>query len=510
MSTPQPFDPYSYLATQSASNQAAPSEFNPYAYMASGAPASGTTQQSQPSALESDVVRPLGLAGRAIATGAASLPLMAMDAGVATRNLIGDWAEKELGQPASPDYELPSQEFQDALTQAGFPVPQTDIEKGTSFIESLMSGAKSPMPEAGELPGGYQTAAEQAAAQRLRSVRNGMEAGYRVPPSTTNPTLANKGIETIAGKIATQQQASWDNQQITNALAGKALGLDPSVLVTEAAARAVRADAASDYEAIGKVSKIPLDNDFSDAVGGILGRFNSTAEELPTLAKKDLAPIGEELGSKTSISGQAALGAIRSLRDKAETAFRAGSAGEGQAYRQMSQALEDAVDRGLSKSGANSGLVQAFRSARQRIAIAHAVEDAINPGTQNVSARKLGASLAKGEPLSGPLRTIAEFANAVPKAAQEPLTSPVHHLNLGGEMIGAGLGALTHGHPALGAIAGAAAYPAARAASRWFLLNPGQSLALPLEVTSREAPAALRAAPATVESYPELNLAPAQ
>lgn len=345
----------------------------------------------------------------------------------------------------------------------------------------MLAGSFAPVPEAeGNLPEGFQTAAQRATAERMQAVRNGMERGYRIPPATTNPTLLNKGIETLGGKLATQQAASWANQQVTNSLAAEALGLDPNVPLTPAATQAARSDAAQAYQAIDKIPKISLDPKFKAAIGAISGKFNKLAEEVPTLASKDLQPVAEDLAKKDSISGSAALGAIRSLRDKADAAFRAGNGTEGTAYKQMARELENAVDRGLSDlDSSNKDLVQGFRTARQRIAVAHEIEDAMNPGTGNVIAQKLGRSLSKGSPLTGPLRTIAEFANAAPKAVGEPLTSPVHHLNLAGEMLGGGLGALAHGP--IGAAIGTAAYPAARAAAKWAALNPGQALAIPTE-----------------------------
>src|ERR1700677_467301 len=38
----------------------------------------------------------------------AALPLAAMDAGVGARNMIGDAYNRAVGNPATPDYELPS------------------------------------------------------------------------------------------------------------------------------------------------------------------------------------------------------------------------------------------------------------------------------------------------------------------------------------------------------------------------------------------------------------------
>src|SRR6185312_965139 len=78
--------------------------------------ASAPVSQPQPSSMGQQFGRAFGLAGRALATGVGALPLAAMDAGVATRNLAGDEANKLLGRQATADYEMPSKMFQDALT----------------------------------------------------------------------------------------------------------------------------------------------------------------------------------------------------------------------------------------------------------------------------------------------------------------------------------------------------------------------------------------------------------
>lgn len=493
MSTPNPFDPYAYAATQGAPSQASDqvNPFDPYAYVANApAAASAATTPS----VGADVDRALGLTGRALISGVGALPLMPMDTGVALRNVIGDWGRKELGWTPTPDYELPSQEFQDALTDVGFPTPATTTEKVGSFLESALSGAAVPGPE---IEGGGQLA-QQLLSRHLDSVRTGLEHGYRIPPATTNPSLINQGLETIAGKVATQQAASHLNQQVTNRLASEALGLDPNVPLTEEALQHVRASAANDYEAIGKAGPIKLDQQFKDSINGIVGRFNKTAAELPSLANNDLSPLATELISKGSLSGDALLGAVRGLRDRADTAFRAGESGTGTAYKSMARELENAAERDLSNKGPKySNLVQAFKTARQRIAVAHTVEDAMNPGTGNIVAPKLAAALRRGEPLSGKLRVIADFANSAPKAVQEPLTSPISHLNLIGEMLGGMGGAMAHGP--LGAALGTMAYPAARMGAKAYLLGPGQKTALPATEEISRAPWWIRTIPGAYE-----------
>lgn len=434
---------------------------------------------------QTPVGRAVALGGRALIQGVAGLPMMAMDAGVAARNVIGDWANRELGRPATPDYTLPSQMWDKAL-DAYLPRPQSDMEKATSVADSLLAGGAIAPSDPTEA---FQTDAERAAtAQRsqfLRPIQNGMRAladngiegdrpGYVIPPSTASPTAFNQSVESVAGKLAMQQHASLANQSVTNALAKAALGVDQRVPLTAELPGQIRAAASEGYKAIGALPKIALGDAFKGRIGSILDEFNATASELPTLAPKDLQPIAEDLTSKDGISGKAALGAMRALRDRASAAFRAGDAGTGTAYRQMSGALEDAIDDDLSTRGPEySDTLKNFRTARQKIAIAHTVEDAMNPATGNVVAPKLAAALRRGEPLSGPLRTAAEFANAAPRAVQEPTSSlGVSHLNAVWPALMGTAGAAAHGlEGGIGGVAAGVGVPLVRMAAQKALLS---------------------------------------
>src|SRR5690606_24838065 len=79
--------------------------------------------------------------------------------------------------------------------------------------------------------------------------------------------------------------------------------------------------------------------------------------------------------------------------------------------------LEDLIDRNLQASGQQE-LLKNYRAARQTLAKVYDVEKALNVASGNVDAKKLGSTLAKGRPMTGELKQIAEFANQFPKAAQ--------------------------------------------------------------------------------------------
>jgi len=157
-----------------------------------------------------------------------------------------------------------------------------------------------------------------------------------------------------------------------------------------------------------------------------------------------------------------AVAKIKELRTAADDAFRSGNTDVGRASKAGAKALEDAIEQHLDQTGATD-LLKNFRDARQLIAKTYSVENALNKTTGTVDAKKLGAMVDKGKPLTGELRAAADFANRFPKAVQTvekmgslPQTSP---LDWG---LAGAIGAST-AHPA--ALAGVVMRPAMRSLS---------------------------------------------
>jgi len=109
-----------------------------------------------------------------------------------------------------------------------------------------------------------------------------------------------------------------------------------------------------------------------------------------------------------------ALKVIRTLRDQASANFRKGDNDAAKAQRAISDALEDQIERHLAQNPTVNApqILENFRAARQRMAISHTVEDAIQEGSGSVNARKLASDLQSGKYLTGDLRKLAAFANS--------------------------------------------------------------------------------------------------
>lgn len=430
--------------------------------------------------------RQIGLAGRSVAQGAASLPLMAMDAGVAARNLVTNVARGEMPTLADfnpfakeggsrMEYELPSATFNRALTDVGVPEPRTASEKVSGFIQSVLAGARIPAPQAGkQAPAGF---ASPSLAPNAAILREARQAGYVVPPASASQSIAAKGVESLAGKASTAQAASIKNQQVTNELVRKALGFGKEQPITVAALEDLRATAGKVYESISGSGDIVPDARYLDDLAQLGRGADEIATAFPGANVGATKQIGDLVDSllQEKFSAKAALQYLRELRKQASGNFSGANAADpakqalGMAQREAASTLEELIGRHLAQQG-RPELAQSFEQARRAIAMSHTVENALNATTGNVAAGKLAQQLSKGKPLSGELAIAARFAQAFPKASKEitesmPGASPLDWMAAIATTIAAQ-------HPA-GLVA-----VGARPAARWAALSPMAQRAL--------------------------------
>lgn len=381
--------------------------------------------------------RQLGLAGRAAVQGVASLPMMAMDAGVSARNLIENAAHgvypswqnlnpfSEAGwAPGKYGHELPSQTFNKALTDVGLPEPKSTSEKVASFIESTLTGSRIPAPQAAkQAPTGFVRPAATQAEQVLRESR---DAGYVVPPTTAKPNMVNKLTEGFAGKLTTAQAASIKNQEVTNDLVRKALGMQKGEPITPQSLKSIRDTAGKIYEQIADAGDIVPDAEYLKDLAQLGRGADEIASAFPGANVGATKQINEVVDSllQDKFSSKAALQYLRELRKQASGNLSGMNAADpakqalGMAQREAASTLEDLIERHLSANGMED-IAKSFGTARRAIAMSHSVENALNETTGNVIAGKLTQQMVKGKPLSGELETVARFGQAFPKAAKE-------------------------------------------------------------------------------------------
>ena len=101
--------------------------------------------------------------------------------------------------------------------------------------------------------GGAQMNVTPVKSETLKEAR---AAGYVVPPASVKPTAGARMAETVAGRAATAQDAALRNQEVTNTLAKKALGLPKDAVLTEESLEGVRKAASVPYQEVAKLSPV--------------------------------------------------------------------------------------------------------------------------------------------------------------------------------------------------------------------------------------------------------------
>jgi hypothetical protein len=367
---------------------------------------SSVEQTEQPKARTTgqEVGRQLSLTGRGVVETAAAIPLAAADFGMGVRNLI-----------TGEGRESPSSMFSGALDKL-YGARETNLEKGVGVAVNAIAGSKIPVPGVkAPAPVGYQNAAQLKAAETAAKVKAHQKAGYVVPPSTSNPTAVNKVLEGLSGKIATAQQASVKNTGTTEKLASRGLGLSEDVPLTAESVQALRTEAGEAYEVVRRAGPVELGQKFNAAVDKALAVATGANKSFPGLADDpSLAKI--EALRQPAADASDIVDAIKIVRDLSDTAYRSGSKLVGKTYKEVARALEDALDERLVRLG-DKGAIEAFRNARTLIAKSHTIESAMRKSGQ-VSPANLAGDLAKGKPLDGEIKQIAEFGRDFPKASR--------------------------------------------------------------------------------------------
>lgn len=305
--------------------------------------------------------------------------------------------------------------------------------------------------------GAARVSAQAANTQRDAAANLARQSGFVIPPADVRGGFLNEALGGLSGKIKTAQVASARNQLVTNDMARRALGIADDVPLSAETLQNLRATMASTgYAPIRQAGEITADAAYSKALDSIASQYQGAARSFSKAAPNPVKEMVDGLREAKFDAGDA-LDMVKVLRENADKAFRTGDSGLGKASKSAASALEDQIERHLKASGDDAAMA-AFRKARQDIAKSYTVQKALNSTTGDISAPALARELAKGRPLSGELKTIAEVANAFGPAMQSLKQSP-KALSPLDFMFGGG-GTLMTGSPM--AMAGLAARPAAR------------------------------------------------
>jgi hypothetical protein len=326
-------------------------------------------------------------------------------------------------------------------------------------------------------------------AVRDLTLRQAQAEGYIATPGSITPSTQNVLAERLGGKIRTQQEFAVRNQEVTDRLARRALGLPPDARLERSTTQQIRKDEfQKGYEPLNRIGAVKTDQDFDSALNNVLQAYTGPGRSFPGAIPQPVVDLvnSYRVGQFNSAD---ALQATRTLREQANANISRGDNALGLAQRAVSNALEDQIERSLQQAGNPNAqaMLEQFRASRQRMAISHAVEDAIIEGGGSVNARQLANDLqTRGRYFSGDLDLIARFANISRPVMVQPGTqgTPGSQTLFGG--IGGGLGAAggyAMGGPqgaTLGGAVGAMAPAAVSAGARRYLRsNLAQQRAIP-------------------------------
>jgi len=253
---------------------------------------------------------------------------------------------------------------QSALGERPPPTPAQALSEASLGLGRPVAG-----PAAGPME--YGMALKLAEAEKLNAkvARTGAkteaiasrQSGYAIPPKMgleKPPTGLIAKAEGLGGKYKIEQEFSDHNQDVTNSIAARDLGLPPNTKLTPDKIEMVREQAGKSRGAIeAAIPMIEADQTYLSGVNRLTGRDSEVYKYFGET--KDLGKIEElqqNLLSAREFSTKAALDRIGQLRLEATQNFRVpgdnAAHALGVAQRQAADLIEDLIDRRVSNAPA--------------------------------------------------------------------------------------------------------------------------------------------------------------
>lgn len=220
-------------------------------------------------------------------------------------------------------------------------------------------------------------AAGNDAVQAARAMRNEVRdatydaaraEGYKFPASATSDSMLNRRIEGVAGRNLANHEFIMHNQEVTNKIAAREVGLPENTAITVARLEKRRSELAEPYR-----EASALDPAVAQDVLAMRSK-RAEAQKWYAFYEKSKHPRAQAKADKLLAESEAAADSIESAA--------------------QNYGVPNLIDR--------------IREARTQIAKTYDVQDAIYQGSGNVSAAVLGRKLDNGKRLSGGLKTIAD------------------------------------------------------------------------------------------------------
>lgn len=276
--------------------------------------------------------------------------------------------------------------------------------------------------------------ADALEAPRLKIAQEGREANLFLTPSAAGGGKLSQKVEGLAGGPRLEKAASAKNVEGLNALGRRDVGLADDVPISVAELDRIRSEEGQAYNALKGVGTIRVGKEWQRKLDSIAQSHDTAAESFEHRSDKPFSKVLEGLRGRrdadgnlvprTGFSAAAAVEEVKLLRNDADKAYRAGDKALGRTYRDMAQALDDAMDAHLQQEAKTrpemADTVNAYRKARTRIAKTYMLQEALNDSSGNIDANVYARELKKNPKLlTGDALTIARFAQQFPKLVQK-------------------------------------------------------------------------------------------
>jgi len=345
-------------------------------------------------------------------------------------------------------------------------------------------------------------------AQKDAATARTIDDGYGVMPTKGRDTWVQSGITSVAKEPKVKNTLILKNQENTNKLAKQDLKLEDSQHLDEATFVGQRAPHYAAYERLKNLDiKFKPDEELLAKVNGLSDKTLNIQESYPEFRASTDVSRAQNLVTKSApeVSARATVELVKQLREDARhdlsrREITSSEKNAAHAKMDVATALEDMMDRGIRNHIRNletttlepippglKNMVQDLRTARKEIAKSHNVQEATNLETGNVDAAKLAALRAKGTPLTGNLKKIANARKVAPDVVRNTDgVVPSPEFSVGDIGMAAVGGLLSHGP--IGVVSGAAAAAAARPTARALVTSRGYQnrIVKPKNSTTRE------------------------
>ena len=279
------------------------------------------------------------------------------------------------------------------------------INAGTTMLEQ---GARS-------LPGKVATALERPPVAEI--VQNARKANYVLVPSQAGRNIG-RYAEGVTNSAKLSAEAAVKNQKNTNRLAAIDLGLPENTKITPKVLDDLREPLNGAYKEVSQIGEIITDEKYKNSLQKI-GR--TPGKSFSKVNNPDIELLRDQYSEPNFHSADAVL-QIKTLRNASRKNIKNIDPAKnelGYAQRQVANIIEEQIERHVQRMPGSENLVQQFRDARQKLAVIHSVEDALNTARGDISANKLAKMKKAGVPLNNNLKTIAEIHDAFPGEMRE-------------------------------------------------------------------------------------------